>query len=28
MLRISLVTLDREVLAAFPKLAVDPEKFA
>lgn len=28
MLRIPLVTLDREVLAAFPKLAVDPEKFA
>jgi len=28
MLRLLLVTLDREVLAAFPKLAIEPEKFA
>jgi predicted nucleic acid-binding protein len=27
MLRIPLITLDREVLAAFPKTAVDPETF-
>ena len=27
MLRLPLVTLDREVLAAFPKTAVDPETF-